>query len=403
MRVILALVCIVPVPVIAQEPDLATRLKTTYAEAADELIRQQDDVGAWGVVMPDRKVPSVAYTALIVSALIHSPVDLRPKYKHVIEKAARFLLSKANPDGSFGEGESGTYMKTYATAVTLSALSSVEWTEKVNDAMRGARAYLKQNQLKEGLHRGGEGYGEEEPRRNADTGEWEVKRSTVANLSATAMVAEAMKDAGISLSDDFWTLAAEYVRKCQNSTDVNKDPALLAAFKEKGLSVGNEGDLYYTAEPNGGLQKAGTRKIADRETIVGYGSMTYDGIKTYLYAGLLRDSPEVKAAVDWVRRNYSIEAHPGFLHDRAKRDHLRGIFYYYLVMARALHAYGERPFITSDGREHDWPKELAEKMLSTIRESKSWENDNPAWFEGDTILTTSYVLNVLDILIPYLR
>jgi squalene-hopene/tetraprenyl-beta-curcumene cyclase len=397
MKILLALL------LLAQDGDLAQRLRTAYVDAADALIRQQDEGGAWRIAMPDRTAPSVAYTALVVSALARGPDDLRAKHRPAIEKATRFLLSRANLDGSFGEGDSGSYMKTYATAVTLSALSSAEWAEKVSDAMRGARAYLQRNQLKEGLHRGGEGYGDDEPRRNPDTGVWEIQRSKIANLSATAAVAEAMKDTGLSLSDDFWGLVAEYVRKCQNSADVNKDPLLAAAFKAKGLSVGDEGDLYYTPEPDGKLQKAGTRKIADRETIAGYGSMTYDGIKTYLYAGLRKDSPEVKAAIDWVRRNYSVDAHPGFLHSRARRDELRGIYYYYLVMARALDAYGERPFITSDGREHDWPKELAEKLLSTMSEAKSWRNDNPAWYEGDSILTTSYVLNIMDVLLRYLR
>jgi squalene-hopene/tetraprenyl-beta-curcumene cyclase len=389
---------------LAQDGDLAQRLKTAYVEAADALVLRQDEGGAWRIAMPDRTAPSVAYTALVVTALSRGPDDLRAKYKSAIEKATRFLLSRANLDGSFGEGDSGSYMKTYATAVTLSALSTVEWTDKVSEAMRGARAYLKENQLKEGLHRGGEGYNDEEPpRRNPDTGVWEAKRSSIANLSATAAVAEAMKDTGLSISDDFWSLVEEYVRKCHNSTDVNKDPELVAAFKAKGLSVGDEGDLYYTPEPDGKLQKAGTRKIADRETIVGYGSMTYDGIKTYLYAGLRKDSPEVKAAIDWVRRNYSLDAHPGFLRSRAGREHLRGIYYFYVVMARALDAYGERPFVTADGREHDWPKELAEKLLATMRESKSWQNDNPAWYEGDSILTTSYALNILDLLLRYLR
>src|SRR5205814_2189214 len=110
-----------------------------------------------------------------------------------VERAVEYILSKANPDGSFGEGDSGTFMKTYATAVALSALSTAIRAERVGDAIRGGQAYLKRNQLKEGLHRGGLGYGDEEPKRNPETGAFEIKRSSIANLSATAAAAEAMK------------------------------------------------------------------------------------------------------------------------------------------------------------------------------------------------------------------
>jgi len=386
-----------------QESDLADRLKAAYVDAADALVKLQMSSGAWPVIMPDRQVPSVAYTAMTVRALSGAPPALRSKYQANLDKGLEFLLGKANPDGSFGEGDSGTYMKTYATAVALSALSTAPRTERIGDAIRGAQAYLKRNQLTEGPHKGGSGYGDEEPKRNPETGLFEVKRSTTANLSASAAVAEAMKDSGVSLSDDYWPLVTEFVRKCQNNSEVNKDPAFLAALKEKGMSVGDDGSLYYTPVADGAVQKAGTRKVADREFIVGYGSMTYDGIKTYIYAGLRRDSPEVKSALGWIKRNYTLDAHPGFVFNPGTKTHLRGLYYYYLMMARALDACGERPLVAADGRSHDWPVELGEQLLKTMRESKAWQNENPAWYEGDSVLVTGYVLNVLDILLNYVR
>lgn len=395
------LLLLVPAP--AQDGDLAKRLRETYVAAADALVAQQDAEGAWRVVMPDRTVPSVAYTSILVTALAGAPPDLRSKYKPPVDKAVAFLLAKANRDGSFGEGEYGSYLKTYATALALSALSTADRTDKVLDALRGAQAYLKRNQLQEGPHKGGLGYGEEELKRNPETGAFELKRSPFADLSATSIAAQAMNDSGLSLTDEFWPLVAEFVRRCQNSTEVNTDPVFLKALKDKGMSLGDDGSLIYTPVADGRVQKAGTRKIADRETIVGYGSMTYAGIKTYVYAGLRKDSPEVKAALDWIRRNYSIDSHPGFPQDRAGRHHLRGIYYYYLMMARALDAAGDRPLLTPDGKEHDWPVDLAERLLKTVRDSKGWQNDNPAWYEGDSTLVTGYVLNICDILFHYIR
>jgi squalene-hopene/tetraprenyl-beta-curcumene cyclase len=111
----------------------------------------------------------------------------------------------------------------------------------------------------------------------------------------------------------------------------------------------------------------------------------------------------VKAAVNWVRKNYYVEGHPGFAFDEVKRNHLRGLYYYYLVMARALDAYGENPFTTFDGQKHDWPKEIAEQLLKTVRESKLWSNENAGWYEGDAVLVTSYTLNTCDILFKHLK
>jgi len=286
------------------------------------------------------------------------------------------------------------------TALTLMALATVD-REKHADRIRGAQAYLKNNQLKEGAHRGGLGYGDEEPK--IIDGQLVVQKKTIANLSVTGFSAEALAASGLPRDDAFWKLVVEFVRKCQNSSEVNTDPEFVASLKAKNLSVGEDGGLYYTPVADPSLQKAGTKKIADKESIVSYGAMTYEGIKTYIYAGLKKDSPEVKAAIDWVRKNYSVEVHPGFAYDETKRNHLRGLYYYYLVMGRAMDAYGENPFTTFDGKKHDWPVELGNQLLKTVRESKMWVNDNAGWYEGDPVLVTSYVLNTCDLLFKHVK
>jgi len=391
-------------PAAGQERPLPERLAETYTAAADWIAGQQGADGAWRAgLLGGNAEPSVAYTGLLAAGLLNAPENLRARYKAAASRAVAWLLSKANRDGSFGEGENGSFLKTYSTAIALMALSSSEWSDRIGDAVRGAQAFLRHHQIREGLHRGGSGYGDLELKRDPETGEFRAVHSAIANVSTTAFAADALRASRLSLSDEYWERAADFVRKCQNNSEVNRDPARLAALREKGLSVGEDGSIIYTPEPDRALQKAGTVRVGDRETVAGYGSMTYDGIKTYLYAGLSKDSPEVRSAVDWARRNYSIGSHPGFAFDRQKRHHLRGLYYYYLVMARALDAYGERPFVTADGRGHDWPAELAEEFLKTIRESRLWKNDNPAWYEGDPVLVTAYVLNTCDILFGHLR
>jgi squalene-hopene/tetraprenyl-beta-curcumene cyclase len=385
---------------LAPQDDLAQRLRQTWTAAADWLVSQQDASGAWKMAAGGQAAPSPSYTGLMIVSLANAPADLRAKYKEPLDKAVAYLVSKANEDGSFGEGPSGTFMKTYTTGIALMALGSVD-PDKHGQKIRGAQAYLKNNQLKEGAFKGGLGYGDEKPR--VQDGQLKVVKEDLPNLSVVGFGAEGLKLSGLPQDDAFWKLVVEFVKKCQNSSEVNTDAAFVASLKEKGLTVGEDGGLYYAPIADPKLQKAGTRKIADKESIASYGAMTYDGIKTYLYAGLKKDSPEVRAAMDWVRKNYSVEVHPGFAFDAVQRHHLRGLYHYLLVMSRALDAYGENPLETFDGKKHDWPREIAAQLLKTVKESKMWMNDNAAWYEGDPVLVTSYVLTTCDVLMKHVK
>lgn len=381
--------------------DTRKRLLETWTAAADWLVSQQDASGSWAMEQGGKSSPSPSYTGLIVTGLANAPAERKDKYKAAAEKGVAYLLSKLNADGSVGEGPTGGFMKTYATGIALMAFSSVERTSKVADAIRGGQSYLKTNQMKEGVERGGSGYGDEAPAMGKD-GKPTTKKG-VANISTTGFAAEGLARSGLPKDDEFWKLVVEFCRRCQNSTETNTDPAFLAELKAKGMSVGNDGGLYYGPFADPAMQKAGVKKIADKDVIVSYGAMTYDGIKTYLYAGLKKDSPEVKAAMDWVRKNYSVELHPGFGFDAVKREHLRGLYHYYMVMARALDAFGEVPLETFDGKKHDWPVEIAEQLLKVVKDSKMWKNENPGWYEGDPVLVTSYVLTTCDVLFRYIK
>jgi squalene-hopene/tetraprenyl-beta-curcumene cyclase len=377
----------------AQESELSRKLKDTYTAAAEKLVALQDSAGAWKMGPEGKQTPSPSSTGLIVASLASAPEPIRTKFKDATAKGLAFILSKVNDDGSIGEGPTGTFLKTYTTAICLVALSSVERTDKIADKIRGAQAYLKNNQLKEGPHAGGLDYG--------DAPKDPTKRR--ADLSVTGFAAEGLKVSGLPQDDEFWKLVVQFVRKCQNNSEVNQDPEFLAALKKANMAVGDDGGLYYTPVASDKASPAGTKKVADKDVIVSYGAMTYDGIKTYIYAGLKKDSPEVKAAMDWVRKNWSLDIHPGFAYEEVKRNHLRGIYYYYLLMARGLDVYGENPIETFDGKKHDWPKELAEQFVKVVRDSKMWQNDNPAWYENDPVITTAYVLMTCDVLFKHIK
>jgi squalene-hopene/tetraprenyl-beta-curcumene cyclase len=58
---------------------------------------------------------------------------------------------------------------------------------------------------------------------------------------------------------------------------------------------------------------------------------------------------------------------------------------------------GQRRITTSDGEEHEWPVELADKILSLQHPDGSWVNTNGWWLGSDSILVTSYIVRALSI------
>ena len=63
-----------------------------------------------------------------------------------------------------------------------------------------------------------------------------------------------------------------------------------------------------------------------------YGSMTYAGLKSMIYAGVGPDDPRVKAAFKWAQKHYDLKTNPGM--------GTAGLYYYYHTFAKALDAMG---------------------------------------------------------------
>jgi hypothetical protein len=123
-----------------------------------------------------------------------------------------------------------------------------------------------------------------------------------------------------------------------------------------------------------------------------YGTMTYSGLKSYLYAGLDRKDPRVLAAAKWIAHNYTLNENPGLGTD--------GMYYYFLVFSRSLAAYGfEVVPARIDG--NDWPqrrywKEDLTKRLAELQEPDgSFRVVDDRWMEDNTVLITAYGLVAL--------
>ena len=127
-----------------------------------------------------------------------------------------------------------------------------------------------------------------------------------------------------------------------------------------------------------------------------YGSMTYAGLKSMIYAGLTHDDPRVKAAWAWISKNFTVDANPGMqVNDPKLGDMTRyGLYYYYHTMARALNAYDSPVIVDSKGNKHDWRVELIEKLASTQQQDGSWQGDK-RWMEDKPLLATAYSILAL--------
>ena len=120
-----------------------------------------------------------------------------------------------------------------------------------------------------------------------------------------------------------------------------------------------------------------------------YGSMTYAGFKSLLYAGLNDEDPRVKAALDWLRRHWTLDENPGLGG--------QGYFYYLHVMSRALRAFGKDSITDESGKNHDWRREMAERLLALQEPDGSWVNrTSDRWLEGESCLATAYAVLALE-------
>ncbi|MGB0775021.1 MAG: hypothetical protein ACPGUY_04200, partial [Akkermansiaceae bacterium] len=119
-----------------------------------------------------------------------------------------------------------------------------------------------------------------------------------------------------------------------------------------------------------------------------YGSMSYAGLLSMVYADLDAKDPRVIAVKKWLGNNYTIKENPGLGQ--------QGLYYYYHTMAKALAAAGVDKLPLKGGGEADWRKDIAQKILTSQREDGSWLNENARWWENQPELVTAYGVLTLE-------
>ena len=211
------------------------------------------------------------------------------------------------------------------------------------------------------------------------------------DLSNTQFAIEALKDSGVSPDDPAMKKALQFVTRCQNNSETN----------DQAWASNDGGFIYGPSDDRKGESDGGTFTENGQRRIRTIGSMSYAGLKSMVYAGLAKDDPRVKAVWAWVNKNFTLEENVG----RAAADPAdakAGLFYGYLTMARALHAYGEPTLIDGDGKKIDWRLAMIDKLSSTQAADGSWVGIKQE-MENNPILVTAYSTMVLEAAIADLK
>ncbi len=330
-------------------------------------LEQNRTAGYWG----SPQYPALTALALRATLGHPSPIESE-KYKNQLSEGFNFLRSKVQSDGGiYGKG-----LASYNTSISLMAFLQLK--DPQDEAIiRSARKFLVNQQSDfdqkgktDNLFDGGVGYG-----------------STWAHsdLSNTHLAMEALyyaKKLSPNLEgeqvDLDWQAAIDFVSKCQNLPDSNPQEWVSSHREDRG------GFVYFPGNSMAGERTDENGSISLRS----YGSMSYAGLLSFIYAEMEASDPRVVAVKDWLNQNYQIDENPGM--------GKQGLFYYYHTMAKALSLAGIDTLNQPGGDAKDWRKELTLALLDSQSNKGFWINESGRWWEKDPVLVTCYAMLALE-------
>ncbi|MCS1409204.1 MAG: hypothetical protein M2R45_02384 [Verrucomicrobia subdivision 3 bacterium] len=354
-----------PVPALPPDRSLKKELARAIDGACDYLLAHQAEDGSWS----DADYPAI--TALALAALQGDPEEHHAEKKaEVLKKGYRYLVGSVQPNGGIYRIESLT---NYNTAVSVLAFV-VANDPAYHEIIQAGRKYLIRGQQdfrakgkRDNVLDGGIGYGDRYPHSDMS--------NTVLALEAIYHSRHLVQDTAKMADDNLdWDAVIQFVQNCQNLPETNQQAWVSGDDANRG------GFVYFPGD-----SKAGEMTLpSGRTALRSYGSISYAGLLSYIYAEMDFSDKRVQAVREWLERNYTLDENP-FMG-------AQGLYYYFYTMSKALSLAGIEELKMKDGKSVRWAAELALKMLDLQRSEGQWVNDNARWWEKDAVLVTAYGL-----------
>ncbi len=199
-------------------------------------------------------------TAIVASALLRSG---RTVNDPVVARALKYLEGHLHDDG--GIYQEGSRYKNYETSLSMVCFKEANKDGRYNELLANAEKFVKEQQWDEdegheisSMSYGGAGYGSHER----------------PDLSNTSFLVDALHAVGRGDDDPALQKALVFISRCQNLESEHNTSEFAAKV--------NDGGFYYTIAAGGQSQAGPTPDGGLRS----YGSMTYAGLKSMIYAGV---------------------------------------------------------------------------------------------------------------------
>ena len=309
-----------------------------------------------------------AVTAMCTTALLENGVPLSSP---AIQKGLAYLQGFVQNDGGVYAPTSN--LRNYETSVAVMCFAAANQDGRYDKTIRNAINFQKKIQWDDAeghgtasTFYGGQGYGKH-------------KRPDMSN---TSYFLDALQAAGEDASSEAVQKAVVFMSRAQNlPTEFNDQEFAIPVTED------DRGGFIYTPVGEGETKVVENGGRTPEGGLRSYASMTYAGLKSFLYAGLSKDDIRVRSAKDWISRHYDLKTNPGM--------GLQGLYYYYHVFAKALDANGERMIKDANGKQHNWRADLLGEFDAKQQPNGAWTNEADRWYEGDPNLVTSYCLLAL--------
>ena len=347
----------------AQDTDA---IRQSIDKAVSYLRSTQSNAGSWSA----SPRTGIGPTAIVLAGLLDAGV---PVDDPMITAGLKLLESSAREDGGIYTPDG--FFQNYETCVVVMCFAKANESAKKKDGkepykelLAKADKFLRQHQYTEENNTkledpqyGGIGYG---------------GGMTRPDLSNMQFFLDALKAAGAEDNDPAIQKALVFVSRCQNlESEHNTMP-----FVSKNAENLDGGFIYHNQPETEGARAA--------EGLRSYGGMTYAGLKSMIYAGLTKEDKRVKAAFDWIAKNYTVKENPG--------RGAAGLYYYYQTMAKTLDVQKLLVLEDAGGKKNNWRADLSEHLMAIQKADGSWLNGESAqYMENDANLVTGYALIAL--------